>query len=100
MTTLTLRLPDDTHARLKELARYRGVSLNRLMEELATIAVAQHDAETRFRALVADGSVDMGLDVLDKLDHTLREGDAAPAVRPRTRTPCYADAVFGSERTS
>ena len=27
-------------------------------------------------------------------------GDAVPAVRPRTRIPCYADDVFGSERTS
>ena len=76
MTTLTLRLPDDTHARLKELARYRGVSLNRLMEELATIAVARHDAETRFRRLAAGGSSDMGLDVLDKLDHAFRGGEA------------------------
>ena len=76
MTTLTLRLPDDTHARLKELARHRGVSLNRLMEELSTIAVTQHDAETRFRMLAAGGSEDIGLDVLDKLDHALRGGDA------------------------
>ena len=76
MTTLTLRLPDDTHARLKELARYRGVSLNKLMEELSTIAVAQHDAETRFRRLTASGSADMGLDVLDKLDHAFRKGEA------------------------
>ena len=42
MTTSTLRLPDDTHARLKELARYRGVSLNKLMEELSTIAVTHN----------------------------------------------------------
>ena len=76
MTTLTVRLPDDTHARLKELARHRGVSLNRLMEELSTIAVTQHDAETRFRLLAAGGSADMGLDVLDKLDHALRGGEA------------------------
>ena len=76
MATLTLRLPDDTHARLKELARYRGVSLNKLMEELSTIAVAQHDAETRFRILAADGSADMGLDVLDKLDHAFPGGEA------------------------
>ena len=76
MTTLTLRLPDDTHARLKELARYRGMSLNKLMEELSTIAVAQHDAETRFRRLAASGSADMELDVLDKLDHAFRGGEA------------------------
>ncbi len=51
MSTLTVRLPDDRHERLKELARQRGVSVNKLVEELSTIAIAQHDAETRFRAL-------------------------------------------------
>ena len=76
MTTMTLRLPDDTHARLKDLARHRGVSLNKLMEELSTIAVTQHDAETRFRMLTAGGSADMGLDVFDKLDHAFLGGEA------------------------
>ena len=76
MTTLTLHLPDDTHARLKELARHRGVSLNKLMEELATIATTRHDAETRFRMLAAGRSADMGLDILDKLDHAFRGGEA------------------------
>ena len=38
------------------------------MEEPCTIAVTQHDAETRFRALAARGSVDEGLRVLDRLD--------------------------------
>jgi predicted transcriptional regulator len=34
MTTLTIRLPDDTAARLKSLARSRGLSTNKLVEEL------------------------------------------------------------------
>jgi len=71
MATLTVRVPDDTHERLKELARHRGVSVNKLMEELSTIAVTQHDAETRFRALAARGSVEEGLPLLDKLDAAL-----------------------------
>ena len=41
------------------------------MEVLSTIAVAQHDAETRFRALAARGSVEKGLRVLEKLDAAL-----------------------------
>ena len=53
-----------------------GVSLNKLMEELAAIGVTQHDAETRFRMPAAGGSADMGLDVLDKLDHAFRGGEA------------------------
>ncbi len=68
---LTIRLPDDTHARIKVLARHRAVSVNKLMEELCTIAVTQHDAETRFRALAARGSVEEGLRILDKLDAAL-----------------------------
>ena len=71
MSTLTVRLPDDTHARMRVLARQRAMSVNKLMEELCTIAITQHDAETRFRALAARGSVDEGLRVLDKLDAAL-----------------------------
>ena len=68
MSTLTIRLPDDTHARVKVLARHRAMSVNQLMEELCTIAVTEHDAETRFRALATRGSVDEGLRILDRLD--------------------------------
>ena len=71
MSTLTVRLPNDTHKRLKELARHRRVSVNKLMEELSTIAVTQHDAETRFRSLAARGSLKAGLGVLDQLDDAL-----------------------------
>ncbi len=68
MSTVTIRLPDDTHGRLKEIAKSRHMSVNKLVEELSTIAIAQHDAETRFRALAARGSVEEGLRVLEKLD--------------------------------
>jgi len=40
MTTLTIRLPEDTTLRLKQLAASRGISLNKLMEELGTSALA------------------------------------------------------------
>jgi len=68
MATLTIRLPDDTHTRLRQLAQRRKMSLNKLMEELATIALAEFDAETRFRARVARGSAAEGLRLLNKLD--------------------------------
>ncbi len=75
MSTLTIRLPDDTHARMKALARQRAVSVNKLMEELCAVAVTQQDAETRFRALTARGSMDEGLRILEKLDETLGGGE-------------------------
>jgi hypothetical protein len=49
------------------VARKR-VGLNKLIDELATIALSQHDAETRFRALASRGSVKVGLALLDRLD--------------------------------
>ena len=68
MGTLTVRLPDDKHERLKALAARRKVSVNKLMEELSTQALAEFDSEVRFRALAASGRARKGLDVLDKLD--------------------------------
>jgi hypothetical protein len=55
MTTLTIRLPEDTSLRLKQLAASRGMSLNKLMEELGTAVLAAHDTETRFRVLAGTG---------------------------------------------
>jgi hypothetical protein len=70
MGTLTIRLPEDKHARLRRLARHRQVSMNKLMEELSTAALAEFDAETRFLARAARGSVEEGLRLLDRLDRT------------------------------
>lgn len=70
MTTVTLRLPDDTCQRLKQLAASRGISLNKLLEELGTAAIAAHDAEVRFRAMAAGADRERALAVLDRLDAT------------------------------
>ena len=72
MTTMTIRLPEDKYERLRELARRRGISLNRLMDELSTIALAQDDIEMRFRALATKGSPEAGLRILEKLDRAYR----------------------------
>ena len=68
MSVMTIRLPETKHTQLKELARSRGVSTNKLMEELATVALAQQDAQTRFALRAAQGDAARGLAVLDKLD--------------------------------
>ena len=44
------------------------MSINKLMEELATISITEFDAETRSRALAARGSAKKGLALLGKLD--------------------------------
>ena len=68
MATLTVRLPDDKHERLKALAARRKVSINKLMEELSTQALAEFDSEIRFRALASSGKSNKGLKILKKLD--------------------------------
>jgi hypothetical protein len=70
MSVLTIRIPENRHERLRSLAKARGTSVNKLMEELSTIALAQHDAEVRFRALAARGATKEGLALLDKLDRS------------------------------
>jgi len=52
MTTLTIRLPDDTAARIKALARERGLSVNKRIEELSIQVLAVRDTENRFRAML------------------------------------------------
>ncbi|NJN08177.1 MAG: toxin-antitoxin system HicB family antitoxin [Richelia sp. RM1_1_1] len=68
MGTLTIRLPDDKHTRLKQLAQARGISINKLIEELSTIALAEFDAHTRFKAMAATGNPEEGLRILAKFD--------------------------------
>ena len=71
MSTVTLRIPDSKHERLKEYAKEQGVSLNKLFEEFATVALAQFDAKTRFEIKASRGSIEKGLQILDKLDKEL-----------------------------
>jgi len=68
MRTLTIRLPNDQHGRLKALASARGISLNKLFEELSAKALAEFDAETRFRLGAGRGSKGRGLEFIDHLD--------------------------------
>ena len=68
MTTLTTRIPDDTAARLRQLAKHRGISLNKLMEEFSTTSLAEFDTETRFRLRAAKASAKRGLAALARLD--------------------------------
>ena len=68
MSTLTIRLPDDTAQRLKALAKSRGLSTNKLVEQLTAHALAEWDVENHFRALAATGDVSRALEILDRLD--------------------------------
>ena len=68
MTALTARLPDEKHRRLKALAHSRGTPLNRLIDEMTTVMLAEFDAETRFKLRAARGAGQQaqGVQLLDK----------------------------------
>ncbi|MEC4881113.1 MAG: toxin-antitoxin system HicB family antitoxin [Scytonema sp. PMC 1070.18] len=68
MEILNIRLPEDKHNRLKELAQAKGISVNKLIEELSTMAIAEFDAHTRFKAMAVIGNPEEGLRILAKLD--------------------------------
>ena len=69
MSTLTLRIPDSKYERLKSYAKSKEISLNKLFDELATIALTQYDAKTRFDIMVTKANRARGLELLNKLDN-------------------------------
>ncbi len=68
MSTLTLRIPDTKYERLKNYAKTKEISLNKLFDEFATIALTQFDAKVRFVLMASKGDREKGLELLDKLD--------------------------------
>ena len=77
MSALIIRLPQEKRERLQQVARDRKLSVNKLIEEMATVAIAEHDAEVRFhvRAARGRGKTARGLELLRK------------AAGPRSRQP-------------
>ncbi|HAB17145.1 MAG TPA: toxin-antitoxin system HicB family antitoxin [Verrucomicrobiota bacterium] len=73
MATMTIRMPDAKHERLRRLAEQQGISVNKLVEEWANVALAQHDAEIRFRSMAAQGNARRGIALLNKIDRAFAE---------------------------
>lgn len=67
MSAITYRLADDKYNRLKDLAKSQNISVNKLLDELTTIALANYDIKTRFETRASKGDVKKALDILDKL---------------------------------
>jgi len=68
MSTLTLRTPDTKYERLKNYAKDKEISLNKLFDEFTTIALTQYDAKVRFDFDAFKGNNARGLELFDKLD--------------------------------
>jgi predicted transcriptional regulator len=68
MTTLSIRLPEDMAERLKNIAKIRDISLNKLMFELSAQVLAEDEAKQRFIAAQIRGNAKLALKMLDELD--------------------------------
>ena len=68
MTTLSIRLPDDMAERLKNIAKLRDISGNKLMFELSAQVLAEEEAKQRFIAAQLRGNPKRALQLVDELD--------------------------------
>ena len=50
MSALTVRLADDKHQRLRQLAKARATTINGLIDETVTLLLTEFDTEVRYRA--------------------------------------------------
>ena len=78
-SVLIIRMPPEKRERLKQVAKSRNVSVNKLIDEMATLAITEHDAETRLRirAERGRGSAERGLRLLRKAAGGARRSKAS-----------------------
>ena len=53
MSALSVRLPDDKHDRLRNMARIRGTTSNRLIDEMATLMLAEFATDSKGNLYIA-----------------------------------------------
>lgn len=63
--------------KIKPLAAQQGMKLNRFVNWLADMALAQHEAEARFRAAAARGNHKKAIRILEALDRADRRAGIA-----------------------
>lgn len=68
MSALTIRMSDEKYQRLKALSKRRRTSVNQLIDQMATLLLAEADAETHFLLRVGrgQGQQERGLALLAK----------------------------------
>ena len=55
MSALIVRMPEEKRERSKQAAKARNMSVNRLIDEMATVFLADYDAQIRFEVRAARG---------------------------------------------
>ena len=64
MATITYRTTDEKKEKLAALASEQHISVNKVIDELVTIAITERDAFARFQARAAAGNAEKALDIL------------------------------------
>ncbi|MHB1607001.1 MAG: hypothetical protein ACYCTV_11555 [Leptospirales bacterium] len=75
LASFTVRMTTEKKDKLARLSRQQGLSMNRLIDEMVTVVLAENDSYRRFLIRAEQGNPEMGLRFLDKLD-SLEEGGA------------------------
>lgn len=65
MATITYRTTDEKKEKLSALASEQHISVNKVLDELVTIAITERDAFARFQARSIRGDADKALDILN-----------------------------------
>ena len=55
MSALIIRMPQEKRERLKQVAKSLNISVNKLIDEMATLVFVESDADRRFRLRAARG---------------------------------------------
>jgi len=63
MRTFAIKIANSKYERLKQYAKVRGISLNKLFNEFTTEALAQFDAKNIFDLKAAKGDIKRGLEL-------------------------------------
>ena len=70
---------EDKRRRVKQLADSQGMKMNRFVNWLADMALAQHEAEARFRAAASRGNPKAAIRLLEALDRADAKAGIASA---------------------
>ena len=64
MATITYRTTDEKRERLSKLADEQSISVNKLIDELVTIALTERDTYLRYSARAKNGNPEKALEIL------------------------------------
>lgn len=76
MSTLTIRVPEQKYDRIKRIAQAKNISVNKLFDEWATVAIAEQDLFMRYQIQKQNANREVGLTLLSQLDKHFKTNGA------------------------